>query len=143
MFAAVVASGAITDLNSFYYTVGQQSGKPNMWRFKTYQWNMDKAPYEIPTQYDQNSPIRFADKVQTPVLLWTGKDDQIVDPKQSIEFYLALRRASKKSIMLLYPKENHLLSIPENQKDITLKMMQWFDYFLKDDISTNWIKEGI
>ena len=143
MFAAVVASGAITDLNSFYYTVGQQSGKPNMWRFKTYQWNMDKAPYEIPTQYDQNSPIRFADKVQTPVLLWTGKDDQIVDPKQSIEFYLALRRASKKSIMLLYPKENHLLSISENQKDITLKMMQWFDYFLKDDISTNWIKEGI
>jgi len=143
IFSAVVASGAITDLNSFYYTVGQQSGKPNMWRFKTYQWNMDKAPYEIPIQYDQNSPIRFADKVQTPVLLWTGKDDQIVDPKQSIEFYLALRRASKKSIMLLYPKENHLLSIPENQKDITLKMMQWFDYFLKDDISTSWIKEGI
>lgn len=143
LFSAAVASGAITDLNSFYYTVGKQSGKPDMWRFKTEQWMMGKAPFEIPDVYDQNSPIRFADKIQTPVLLWTGKEDQIVDPKQSIEFYLALRRASKKSIMLLYPKENHLITDAKNQKDVAGRMLQWFNYFLKDDKSTDWITKGL
>jgi len=143
LFAAAVASGAITDLNSFYYTVGKQSGKPDMWRFETEQWKMGKAPFEIPDSYDHNSPIRFANKVYTPVLLWTGKEDQIVDPKQSIEFYLALRKASKKSILLLYPKENHLISNTENQQDVALRMLQWFNYFLKDDKSNVWITNGI
>ncbi|MDP5198993.1 prolyl oligopeptidase family serine peptidase [Flavobacterium sp. DG2-3] len=143
MFEAAIASGAITDLNSFYHTVSQHSGKPDMWRFQSVQWNMKNTPYEALSLYNANSPIIHVDKITTPLLLWTGKQDKTVDTHQSLEYYLALRRLGKKSIMLLYPNESHLITKPQNQKDITIRMLQWFDYFLKDDHTVQWVADGI
>lgn len=145
MFSAAVPSGGITDLNSFYFTVNQKSGKPDMWRFQSEQWNMRKSPFESAALYDENSPIKNAESVTTPLLLWSGKEDQQVDVKQSIEFYLALRRLGKKNIMLLYPQEGHTLIDTVNQKDITIRILQWFDYFLKNErsASSSWITEGV
>ncbi|WP_198528498.1 S9 family peptidase [Flavobacterium sp. Root420] len=143
IFKAAVASGAITDLNSFFYTVSQLSGKPDMWRFATEQWRMKAAPYEAPLSYNANSPITMVDKITTPVLIWTGKKDEVVDTDQSQEFYLALRRLRKQNIMLLYPDESHLIVKPANQKDISQRILNWFDYFLKEDHSFQWINDGI
>lgn len=145
LFSAAVPSGAITDLNSFYFTVNQKSGKPDMWRFQSEQWNMGKSPFESADMYHANSPIANAQNITTPLLLWSGKEDQQVDVKQSLEFYLALRRLGKKSIMLLYPEEGHTLRSSSNQKDITSRILQWFDYFLKNErnINSSWITEGV
>jgi len=143
MFATAIASGGITDLNSFYFTVNQRSGKPDMWRFQSEQWNMGKTPYEDPISYYNNSPIMQAEKITAPVLLWTGKSDMQVDAHQSYEFYLALRRLGKKCIMMLYPNESHVLTDAANQKHITLKVLEWFDYFLKNNQDKKWITEGI
>lgn len=137
MFAAAVASGAITDLVSYYHSVGS-FGRSNIWRFETEMWNMG-SPHEIPDLYKANSPLYNATKIQKPLLLWAGKNDPQVDMRQSQEFYLALRRLKKKSIMLLYPDEGHILRNKENQKDITIRTLQWFNYFLKDDHAPQWI----
>ena len=141
MFAAAVAGGAITDLNSFYYSVGR-SGNPNMWRFEKELWNMGGPPNELVLAYQANSPIVHAEKIQNPLLIWTGKADAQVNYSQSLELYLALRRFKKKSILLVYPEEDHVLMKPENQKDITLRILDWFAYFLKDNRSAKWITEG-
>ncbi|TPG38400.1 alpha/beta hydrolase family protein [Flavobacterium pectinovorum] len=142
IFSAAVASGAITDLNSMYHSVSLQLGKPEMWRFQGEQWTMNKPPYEAAEKYNANSPIMHIANITTPVLLWTGKDDKMVDTHQSMEYYLALRRLGKKSIMLFYPEEGHTLVKPANQNDVTQKMLQWFDYFLKEDRSEKWIIDG-
>ncbi|SHM04881.1 S9 family peptidase [Flavobacterium saccharophilum] len=142
MFAAAIASGAITDLNSFYHTVSQLDGRPDMWRFQSVQWNMNKTPYEALSIYNANSPIIHVDKISTPVLLWSGKQDKTVDIHQSLEYYLALRRLGKKSILLLYPNEEHLILKPLNQSNLTQRILQWFDYYLKDDKSISWINDG-
>ncbi|MFC0778692.1 prolyl oligopeptidase family serine peptidase [Flavobacterium sp. HJSW_4] len=142
IFSAAIASGAITDLISFYHTVSQNSGKPDMWRFNNEQWRMKKSPYEIPESYIANSPIMHVDKINTPVLLWTGKQDKIVDTHQSFEYYLALRRLQKKCILIQYPDENHLLLNSLNQKDATLRMLDWFNHFLKQESSISWIENG-
>ncbi|TDW52098.1 prolyl oligopeptidase family protein [Flavobacterium sp. 270] len=142
MFAAAIASGAITDLVSLYYSVGR-SGNPEMWRFEGEQWNMGGSPHDMPSIYAANSPLPNAVNIQSPVLLWSGKNDQQVDIHQSMEFYLALRRLKKKSIMLLYKDEGHVLIKPDNQKDITVRMIEWFNYFLKDDRSYSWIDKGM
>jgi dipeptidyl aminopeptidase/acylaminoacyl peptidase len=142
MFAAAIASGAITDLSSFYHTVSQHSGQSDMYRFQTEQWRIGKTPYEAPLTYNANSPIMHVEKITTPLLLWTGKQDKMVDTHQSFEYYLALRRLGKKSIMLLYPNEDHLITNAQNQKDVIERMVQWFDYFLKDDKSSQWISDG-
>ncbi|MBW1656171.1 alpha/beta hydrolase family protein [Flavobacterium quisquiliarum] len=141
MFAAAVAGGAITDLNSFYYSVGR-SGNPNMWRFEKELWNMGGPPNELALAYHANSPIVHAEKIQNPLLIWTGKADAQVNYSQSLELYLALRRFKKKSILLVYPEEDHVLMKPENQTDITLRILDWFAYFLKDDRSAKWITDG-
>lgn len=142
LFATAIASGAITDFISFYHTVSPRSGRPDMWRFQTEQFNMGGTPYEFPLLYHLNSPLSNITNIQKPILLWTGKNDKQVDPHQSIEFYLALRRLGKKSILLMYPDEGHSITDPVNQKDITIRMIEWFNYFLKDDHSYQWINKG-
>jgi dipeptidyl aminopeptidase/acylaminoacyl peptidase len=139
LFAAAIASGAITDLVSLYYTINKGNGRPDMWRFHNEEWNMGGTPYEKPKAYYDNSPINFVQNVQTPVLLWSGKNDYQVDTHQSMEFYLALRRAGKKSMMLLYPEEGHNLINAEKQKDLSIRTLQWFDHFLKEDKKSEWI----
>lgn len=132
IFAAAISSGAITDLVSFYHNINKSTGRPDMWRFINEQWNMGDTPYALPDAYFINSPINFVQNIQTPVLLWSGKNDTQVDTSQSIEFYLALRRLGKKACMLLYPGQSHLIADKQKQKDITIRTIQWFDYYLKD-----------
>ncbi|WP_163399425.1 alpha/beta hydrolase family protein [Flavobacterium fluviatile] len=142
LFATAVAGGGITDLKSFYLTVNQNNGKPDMWRFQTQQWRMGKTPFEAPLLYQQSSPIDHVQNVTTPLLLWSGKQDEQVDSHQSIEYYLALRRLNKKNIMLLYPNQGHVISDPLQHADLTNRIKQWFDYYLKDNHSAEWVRDG-
>lgn len=142
LFAAAVAGSPINNIKGFYHTVNWRSGFPSMNYFKSGQLKMDQSPYEIPDIYARNSPIEYADRVTTPLLAYTGKDDTHVDWHQSVEFYMALRRLNKKHMMLLYPQEGHVLLQPSNQIDLSQRILQWFNYFLKDDKSAEWIAKG-
>ena len=114
----------------------------DMWRFESQQWRMGKSLFDNKEAYIRNSPIMHAENVKTPLLLWAGKNDRIVPYNQSLSYYLALRKLGVKNIMLLYPKEDHSIENPFNQIDLTRKMMEWFDYFLKGDSSPKWITDG-
>jgi len=142
LFATAVAGAGITDLKSQYFGIGKAIGLSDMWRYEGVQWRINKTPFEAPLPYDRNSPLSNAEKVNTPLLLWTGKEDGTVNPDQSLKYYLALRRLNKKCIMLLYPKEDHNLMNPANQIDLSNRMQQWFDYYLKDDLTSAWISDG-
>jgi dipeptidyl aminopeptidase/acylaminoacyl peptidase len=143
LFTTAIAGGAITDLYSYYFTLGRDLAKGNMWRFTGGQWDIKQTPFEIPEVYYKNSPISHADKINIPLLLWTGKNDGNVDPHQTMELYLALRTLRKKSIMLIYSDEGHSIMKPANQKDFTDRVQAWFAYFLKDDLSAKWVTEGL
>lgn len=143
LFAAAVAGSPINNIRGFYHTVNWRSGFPSMNYFKSGQLMMDQSPYEIPDIYARNSPIEYADKITTPLLAYTGKEDNHVDWHQSVEFYMALRRLNKKHMMLLYPEEGHVLLKPTNQIDLSQRILQWFNYFLKDDKSAEWIANGM
>jgi dipeptidyl aminopeptidase/acylaminoacyl peptidase len=79
----------------------------------------------------------------TPLLSWTGTEDNNVPWTQSSEFYLALRRLEKPNIMLVYPNEGHDIENLDNQKDLSTRIHQWFDYHLKNTSPPAWIKEGL
>lgn len=143
LFAAVVAGAGVTDLSSYYLTVGWNTGKPDMWRFESQQWRMGKSLWENTASYDRNSPIRHADKITTPLLSWTGANDKQVDWHQSVEFHLALRRLEKEHIFLMYQNESHAIMHAENQKDLSNRIQQWFGYYLKQETPPLWIKQGV
>jgi predicted peptidase len=143
LFATAVAGAGITDLKSFYLAVSENSGRPEMWRFQKEIWRMGKTPFEAPELYELSSPINHVENITTPLLLWTGKQDEQVDPNQSMEYYLALRRLGKKSIMLLYPNQGHNIQNSVQHADLTNRIKEWFDYYLKEDNTIKWINDGV
>ncbi|GGE94786.1 S9 family peptidase [Flavobacterium limi] len=142
LFAAAIAGAAVTDLNSYFLNVGWDTGKPDLWRMNKEQWRIGKSPYEDPLAYTRNSPVCNAEHITTPLLLWTGKKDQHVDWHQSVEYYMALRRLGKKNVTLFYTDEAHSLLNPENQKDFTQRVGEWFGCYLKNEALPSWIEKG-
>lgn len=143
IFAAAVSGAGVSDMVSWYLTLGWNTGRPDMWRSETQQWRMGKSFYADQQAYYRNSPVVHASKIQTPLLSWAGKLDIQVDWHQTMEFYLALHRLGKKNIMLLYPDEQHVIFGVDNQIDLTNRTEDWFAYYLKGEKSARWISKGV
>ncbi len=90
-----------------------------------------------------NSPLFFAPRVQTPLLIMHNDKDNAVPWYQGIEFFNALRRLHKPVWMLSYNGAPHNLSRRADEKDLTRRMQQFFDHFLKNAPEPRWMKEGI
>lgn len=143
IFAAAVSGAGVSDPIGRYFGLSDRLvNKDEMWRYESQQFRMGSSFFENKQGYLQNAPIMGADKITTPLLLWSGKKDTVIPFQQSVTLYMALRRLGSKSILLAYPEEDHTLSNPENQTDLTLRIMQWFNYFLKDKKDTGWITKG-
>ncbi|UPT70957.1 MAG: prolyl oligopeptidase family serine peptidase [Flavobacterium sp. JAD_PAG50586_2] len=143
IFATVIAGAGISDVVMNYNSLGWNSGKAEAWRFEDQQWRMTKPFYENKEVYLRNSPILQADKITSPMLIWTGEQDRQVHYFQSIQLYNALRRLGKKEIMLIYPEIRHNLTIPKYQIDFTRKYEEWLAYYLKGVPPAEWMKKGI
>jgi len=48
----------------------------------------------------------------------------------------------KPAWMLTYNGEDHNLMKRHNRKDLTVRMMQFFDYYLKDAAAPEWMLNG-
>lgn len=143
IFSAAVSGAGVSDNVGFYFNISKNGYlQSEMWRFESQQWRMGKSLYEDKEGYLRNSPIMNAESVKTPLLLWTGKEDRIIPYTQSISYYLALRRLGAKNIMLVYPQEDHTLENQSNKEDLSKRMMNWFDYFLKRESASEWISKG-
>lgn len=131
IFKAAVMGSGVTDLNNLYVQMNWSWNRTQAWRFESQQMRMGSNPFENSDGYKKNSPIANAIKVNTPVLIWTGKEDYNVDWNQSIYFHMALRRLQKKNKLLLFPKEGHTINTLENQVVLTQEIKKWFDFYLK------------
>ena len=130
--AAVVGSG-VTDLTNLYVQMNWSWNRTQAWRFESQQMRMGSNPFENSEGYKNNSPIANAARVNTPVLIYTGKEDYNVDWNQSIYFHMALRRLKKINKLLLFPKEGHTINTQENQVVLTHEIKKWFDFYLKEE----------
>lgn len=139
-FAAAVSGSGWTDLVSSYLFINSGFKKPEYFRAEDDQIRIGKSLYEDPQSYLQNSPVLLAASIKTPLLGWTGKEDPTVHPLQSMEFYMALRRLNKTHTLLVYPEEGHFLLKKENQKDLSERIQQWFDCYLKNGRIQPWMK---
>ena len=144
IFAAAVSGSSISDIQSAYLTVEEESGIPFAVRFqKNGQWRMGKTLFEEPNLYVNNSPVLNAIYITTPLLLWTGKEDTHVHWYQTVNLYMALRILEKKATMLLYHKEHHDLQKQENRNDLSTKILDWFDHNLKGKNPSYWISNSL
>lgn len=130
-FACAVAGAATSNFISSYLSESKNNKQPNYFKIENAQARMGKSLYEDKEAYLINSPIWFADQITTPLLSWTGLEDRQVDYNQSFELYMAMRRLGKEHVLLAFPEEEHAISDPARDKDLTIKIQQWFDTYLK------------
>jgi dipeptidyl aminopeptidase/acylaminoacyl peptidase len=138
LFAAVISGAGFNDFVSSYLSVGPNNNKQDAWRYEFNQLRMGVPLFDNFDRYLQNSPITFAPQVKTPFLLWAGIEDNSVNFRQSLEFHLALRRLGKPNILLLYEKAGHAITDPDQQADLSRRMLQWWDYYLKGEKKPHW-----
>jgi dienelactone hydrolase len=143
LFAAIIAGAAATDLVSDFNQLWKSAGT-NQHRYDIYgQGRFGTNPYDDLKLYIDQSAVFSARNMNTPLLLLHGTDDGSVEWLQAVEFYNALRFNGKNVILLSYPGEGHSLSKLENQKDFLVRMMQFYDHYLKDKPASDWITIGV
>lgn len=141
LFAAAQESAGASDFISYYNGFYREHSA--QFYFEYGQARLGYTMWEKPDLYFQNSPIFKADQVQTPLLIMHNKDDGEVPFQQGIEWFTALRRLGKKVWMLQYDKEYHGIEQPKNQLDFTLRVVQFFDHYLKGALAPKWMINGI
>lgn len=131
LFAAAVSGAAATNMISDYLRLNAQTNSVQFWKYEKQQYRMGASPFGNWDAYAQNSPVLQAEHIATPLLSWTGKADGTVDWTQSVELHMALKRLQKRSLLLAYPDEGHILTKVNAQKDLTQRIKEWFDLWLK------------
>lgn len=80
----------------------------------------------------KRSPIYFAGQAKTPLLILHGAGDTRVDPGQSKELYRHVKTRTDTPVrLILYPGEGHGNRKSTARFDYNLRMMRWFNLYLK------------
>lgn len=138
-FKTAVSGASYSDLAADFVHVAWDFKTADYRRFEYGQMRMGTTLFEDPKRYHKNSPLLLAEGVSTPLLLWSGADDKHVDVNHSYKFHMALRRLQKENVLLIYPGEKHTIEQPKNQVDLSIKIKEWFDYYLKDGALKTWM----
>jgi len=140
VFATAILGSAITDFRSSYFYVNPHLSNANFWRYEYGQFRMGSSFFEDKEGYYLNSPITSAENIKVPVLIWAGQQDKQVHHFQGTALYLALRRLERQAVLLLYPDQGHIMWERERQDDLTSKIEDWLEHYLKGSPEPFWLK---
>lgn len=143
MFAAAGAGAPVSNMFSAYGGIRYGSGLVRQLQYEQGQSRIGGTMWEYPMRYWENSPIFFADKVETPLLIMHNDQDGAVPYTQGIEYFTALWRLNKPCWLLVYNKEDHNLINRKNRKDLSMRLGQFFDHYLKGEPMPEWMSKGI
>ncbi len=145
MFKCAGAGAPVSNMTSAYGGIRWGSGVVRHFQYEHTQSRIgktlwDEGGFEL---YVENSPLFFADKVNTPLLIMHNDADEAVPWYQGIEYFTALRRLGKQVWMLQYNDESHNISKRVNALDYTIRLSQFMDHFLKGAPMPVWMKYGV
>jgi dipeptidyl aminopeptidase/acylaminoacyl peptidase len=84
-----------------------------------------------PHPHDAVSPVSFASRVRTPVLILHGAEDTNVPLGQAVYFHRALRHFGAEHEFVIYPREGHSIRERNHQLDVLRRTRAWFDRWLR------------
>ncbi len=143
IFACSAPGTPVSNMISAYGGIRWITGISRAYQYEVGQSRIGATPWQRRDLYIDNSPIFFADRVNTPQLIRHCDEDGAVPWYQSIEFFVALRRMGKPVWFLNYNGDGHNLMERGACMDWDKRMYQFFDYYLKGAAMPRWMKEGI
>jgi dipeptidyl aminopeptidase/acylaminoacyl peptidase len=94
------------------------------------QFRMGAPPWEDAERYVRNSPLTYAGRVATPLLIVHG-DMDYVPIQQAEEFFTAMYRQRKVASFVRYWGEGHIIQSPANVQDMWNRIFAWLQDHLR------------
>lgn len=124
-FQAAVSQRSVAEWASFWYTADFTLFTPSWFH---------SIPVKNPQEFLERSPVRYADKIETPILFVEGGDDLRTPPAQGGEaMFRTLKALKKPTAMVNFPGETHELSRsgkPQHRIERLQHILGWFDKWL-------------
>lgn len=140
-FSAFVSGNSVSDIVHTSYALNYNFNSPDYWRYEEGQFRMKGSFVNQRQKYLDNNPIYATSNINAPMLLWAGTADKNVDPQESISIFNVLRKYRKPVVLLNYRNENHSLGKVPAQKDLSIRILEWFDYHLYGKKDIDWINK--
>lgn len=120
-FKAAVAQRGVYDMTTWW-------GMANTWRL--FESEFATVPWEDPELAWKASPIAYADRIETPLLLLHGEQDYRVGLGGVQTLFRMLKAQGKEVELVLYPREGHEVTRsgePHHRVDHMARIIDWFD----------------
>lgn len=142
-YACGMAGAPVSNMFSAYGGIRWGSGMSRQFQYERTQSRIGCTIWECPELYIENSPIFGLPNVNTPLLIMHNDGDGAVPWYQGIEMFMGLRRLNKPVWMLNYNGDQHNLMKDANRRDLSIRMRQFFDYYLLSEPMPLWMKNGV
>ena len=126
-FKCFIAHDGAFNLESMY-TDTEEAWFSN-WEYDDAYWNKDQT--EAAKRTYANSPHRFVDKWDTPILCIHGEKDYRINANQGFGAFNAARLRGIPAELLIFPDENHWVLKPQNGILWQRTYFNWLDRWLK------------
>ncbi len=126
-FKCFIAHDGAFNLEAMY-TETEENWFSN-WEYDDAYWNKDQTARARKTY--ENSPHRFVDKWDTPILCIHGEKDYRINATQGMSAFNAARMRGIEAQLLIYPDENHWVLHPQNGILWQRTYFNWLDSHLK------------
>lgn len=127
-FAALLAHAGIFNMEAQYLETEE------MWFAN---WDMGGAYWDKDNAAAQrtfaNSPHRFVDRWDTPIMISHGENDYRILASQGMAAFNAAKLRGIPAEMVIFPDENHWILKPQNAVLWQRLFFRWFDRWLKPD----------
>ena len=120
-FKAASAGASLSDLSDTFYL--SEGGEFMIAYFK--------RPWENRESYAAHSPLTFAERVTTPLLIQHGEADPRVPVAGAWKFYRTLRAMGKTVELEIYPRGGHVLREPMQQREQMRRNLEWFTKWIR------------
>lgn len=127
-FKCFIAHDGAFNLESMY-TDTEEAWFSN-WEYDDAYWNKDLTDNARLTY--ENSPHRFVDKWDTPILCIHGEKDYRINANQGFGAFNAARLKGIPAELLIFPDENHWVLKPQNGILWQRTFFNWLDKWLKN-----------
>jgi dipeptidyl aminopeptidase/acylaminoacyl peptidase len=131
-FAAAINISGKVDMISFY-TDSPRLGTRNIHAPEKSQDRIGATLWEQPQKYIAHTAIMAADRIETPLLLMTGREDHNVPERTTSEMFYALRRLGKRVEWISYVNGGHGMPTAtiEETIDYHRRILDWYERYLK------------
>ena len=131
-YGGFMASLAITKGADVFSTAVAVAPVTN-WRYydNIYTERYMRTPKVNKEGYDDNSPIKYVDRIKGHYLLVFGSGDDNVHPENSMNMITALIKANKQFDLMVYPNKNHSIYGGNTRYHLFTKMTDFILKYLK------------